>query len=169
MGCGALGGGWEWLMLTQCSVLPVVERNGIKLPLINNHFTEPYTMHITFTTALQGKHCNSSFQRQRLSQRGQYTGPNTWWVWGTAKIPKHAPSNPSELLVVMYPHFREISWIFRRRSLRTDINQRRNHTGLGWGWTCLHGNQGHLQEKSHAVLVWSFRGSLHPLACLSEL
>lgn len=91
-----------------------------KQPLCGQHHareTNTY-IHIILTT-LQGKHCNSNFQRQKLSQRGQFPGPNRRWVSGRTKIPKAMLlHNPTELSVAKYLHFKG-SWrcpYFRRRS-----------------------------------------------------
>lgn len=50
-----------------------------KQPFCPQHHagTLTYTfVHIIFTT-LHGKHCNSIFQRQKLNERGQFSGPKT--------------------------------------------------------------------------------------------
>lgn len=53
-----------------------------------HHARETNTYIHIILTILQGKNCNSNFQRQKLSQRGQFPGPNRWWLSGRTKIPK---------------------------------------------------------------------------------
>lgn len=60
---------------------PLLQRNGIMFPFINGHCAQHHARDtygdIIFPTTLWGKHHNSIFQRQKLSQKGQFPGPNT--------------------------------------------------------------------------------------------